>query len=110
MNESLINVSIYGTYVLVGLAVLAIVVFSVAQIVKNPTGARNALIGIAILGGILFITYSISDSGDLHLYSDKIDVSEGTSQLVGMGLYSFYVLSGLTILSILYVEVSRLFK
>lgn len=110
MNESLINTGIYGTYVLLGLAVLGIVVFSLVQVIKNPKGARNALIGIAILAGILLVTYSISDSADLHLYSDKIDVSEETSQLVGMGLYSFYVLSALAILSILYVELTRLFK
>ncbi len=111
MNDTVINIGIYLTYILIGAAVLGILIFSVSNIAKNPKAAKSALIGIGGLVVIFGLTYAISTGADATLYSsDDEVVTEGMSRLVGMGLFSFYVLGGLTILSILYVEVTRLFK
>lgn len=111
MNDSLINIGIIITYILIGITVLSILVFSVSNIVKNPGAAKSALIGLGGLAVIFGITYLLSTGSDAEMYSKPQDiVTEGTSKIVGMGLASFYILAGLTILSILYVEVTRIFK
>jgi hypothetical protein len=111
MNETVINIGIYLTYILIGAAVIGILFFSVTNIAKNPKAAKSALVGIGGLVVVFGITYALSTGADAGMYStDEEVVTEGTSKLVGMGLSSFYVLAALTILSILYVEVTRLFK
>ena len=110
-EENLVNLGIIVTYILVGIAVVGILYFSVSNIVKNPTAAKSALIGVGGLVVIFGLTYAMSSGSDAASFSkpDNI-ITEGTSKLVGMGLASFYVLAGLTVLSIIYSEVTRLFK
>lgn len=106
----MIDFGIYAAYVLIGLAVLSILAFAGTNIAKNPKGAKSALVGIIGLALIIGITYATSSGEDANtIYADK-GITEGESHLVGMGLATFYTLGALTILSILYVEVTRLFK
>ncbi len=106
----MIDFGIYATYVLLGICVLAILIFSVARIVTHPGAAKAALIGIAGLVALYGISYIFSTGEDVNTVFKGMEVSEGTSRLVGTGLVTFYLLMGITILTILYVEVIRLFK
>lgn len=106
----LINFGLYATYVLIGIAVLGILIFSVARIISHPGAAKSALIGIVgliVLGGI---SYALSSGDDAATRFADLEISEGTSRMVGAGLVTFYLLVGIAILSIIYVEITRLFK
>lgn len=107
--ETWVNIGIYGSYVLIGICVVGILAFSLINILKNPTAAKSALVGLVGVALILGISYAMSTGDDANTLFAAKNVDEGTSRLVGMGLTSFYILAALTILAILYVEVSRLF-
>lgn len=108
----MINFGIYLAYALIGISVLIILYFAVTKILQEPGGARSALIGIVGLIVVLLLSYLLSTGGDAltnPLYA-KLEVSEGTSHQVGTGLVTLYIVMGLTVLSILYAEITRLLK
>lgn len=110
MSESLINFGIYATYILIGVCVLAILVFSVGRVIAHPGAAKSALIGIVGLAVVGGISYALSTGSDATTIYAKLGVSEGSSHTVGAGLYAFYILIALAVLSIIYVEITRLFS
>lgn len=103
-------VLIYWCYVLFALGAAAAVIFSLVNITKNPKAARGLLIGLLALGVIIGITYATSSGDDANTIYEDLNITESTSHGVGMGLATFYILGALTIVSIIYVEISRLFK
>lgn len=106
----MINFGLYLTYALIGLSVVAILFFAVTKILQEPGGAKSALIGIVGLVVILLLGYLLSTGEDASTVYAKLDVTETVSHRVGTGLMSLYIIMGLTILSILYVEITRLLK
>lgn len=110
MSESVVNAGIYITYALIGIAIVGILFFSIANLGKSKGGAKGILIGIIGLVAVFGIAYAISTGADATTLFEKHDITEATSRRVGMGLFAFYILSAAAILSILYVEVTRLFK
>ena len=95
---------------MIGAGILAILIFSVARIVAQPQSAKSVLGGIVALLVLFGLSYAFSTGDDANGIFTKLEVSEGTSHMVGTGLITFYLLVGLAILSILYVELTRLFK
>ena len=106
----MVDVGIYATYALIGVAVLLIILFFFSAIAKNPQLAKNAGIGVGALVVLIIIAYALSTGSDAETLFAKLDITEGTSKQVGTGLITFYILAGAAVLSILYVEVTRLFK
>ncbi|QNR25485.1 hypothetical protein [Croceimicrobium hydrocarbonivorans] len=106
----MVDTGLYLTYVLIGVCVIGILGFSVLNIAKNPGGAKSALVGIVGLIVIFGLTYALSDGTDATTTYAKLDITEGTSSRIGMGLGTFYVLTAAAIVAILYSEVSRLFS
>lgn len=106
----MINFGLYLTYALIGFTVLMILFFAITKIIKEPTGARSALIGIVGLIVVVVLGYLLSTGEDANDMFAKLEVTEGSSRQVGTGLVSLYIVMGLTILSILYAEITRLLK
>lgn len=110
MNETIINIGIYASYALIIIGVIAILIFGVMQIAGNPKAAKSALfgiVGLAVIGGL---AYALSTGADASGMFAKLGVSESSSHMVGAGLYAFYILMALAVLSIIYVEITRLFS
>jgi hypothetical protein len=91
-------------YITVGLSVL----FPVLQIVADPKGAIKGLAGLAGLGLIILIAYSLSDGTLLSLpgYTGE-DNSVGPLKFADTILYTTYVLGAGAILSIVVTESLR---
>lgn len=99
-----------GVYTVIITAAIAILL-SIIQLFRNFSNAINALIGLVFLAVVFIVAYFMADGGDYTSYlTDEISVTEETSRLVGMGLNALYIIMGCTILSIVYVEISRAFK
>lgn len=97
-------------YALIGIAVVATLGFSLLGMVTNPKKAKNALIGVGVLVVICAISYVMSGN---EVHSDlegTVLADAGTSQLSETGLIAFYVLGALAIGSIVFAEVSKMFK
>jgi hypothetical protein len=97
-------------YALLGIAVVATIGFFIIEMVKNPTKAKSALVGMAVLVAICAISYFMSGN-EIHSNTDgDVLADEATSQLSEGGLIAFYILGALAIGSIIYAEVSKAFK
>ncbi|MGB0176369.1 MAG: hypothetical protein ACPF9D_04330 [Owenweeksia sp.] len=107
----MIDFGLYATYALIGICIVMILLFAIGRIAKNPGGAKSALIGIVGLAVLVAVAFGLSTGSDVtEPVFAKMQITEETSRQVGAGLMVFYILAGLAILSILYVEVTRLFK
>lgn len=99
-----------ATYGIIVTALIAIV-YSLYNLFKDVKKAKNALIGIGSLAVIILISYFMSSGADHINFQDGDSiVTESTSKLVGAGLMAFYITIGITIISIIFVELNRAFK
>ena len=97
-------------YILLGVATLTAVVFPVITMVTNPKGAKNALIGVIALVVICGLGYAMAGN-EVHIdYEGILLADEGTSQLSEAALIAFYILGAEAIGSIIFAEVSKMFK
>lgn len=94
-------------YITVGLSIL----FPVIQLVTNPKGAIKGLAGLAGLGLIILIAYSLSDGTLLNLpgYTGE-DNNVGSLKFADTILYTMYILGFGAILSIVVTETLRKFR
>jgi len=91
-------------YITVGLSIL----FPVLQIVSDPKGAIKGLAGLAGLGLIILIAYSMSDGTLLNLpgYTGE-DNNVGALKFADTVLYTMYILGVGAIVSIVVTETMR---
>lgn len=106
MADFITNYGILFTYLLLAIAVITAVGFPIVQLVKNPKGAKGALIGIGILIVVLGISYALSSD----VNPSKMDITPQTAKQVDTGLFAFYILAAAAIAATIYSEVSKIFK
>jgi len=102
----MVEVGLYLSYALLGVAALATIVFPIIHMVKNPDTAKRT--GISIIG--LLIIFGISFVFAKDDIITKFDYSAADYKLVGAALIGMYILVFGTVLSILYSEISGIFK
>jgi len=95
------------TYIMIAGATLACVVSPILQIKNDPEKIKSMagpLIGLVLIIGISVL---ISSSEVLPEYTntDGQLISQNMSKMVGGALITFYILSVITVLSVLYSEV-----
>ncbi|MDR4987826.1 MAG: hypothetical protein RG741_03175 [Bacteroidales bacterium] len=104
MNESVINIGMYVTYILLGIAALTAIIFPIIQMFWNFRKSFPALIGIAILVIIVLISYAFSTS---EVYENA---GPAVSQWVSAGITTTMILVGLGVISAIFTEVYKLFR
>jgi carbon starvation protein CstA len=105
MISSSITLSMWAIYIAAGIAVL----FGIYHFVTNIKNNKKSLIGIVAFTLIVIISRVIAKGQDTTAdLMEKAD--EGQILMTDTGLYMFYILIGITILVIIFAEVSRLFK
>lgn len=99
-------------YALVGIAVGLTVIFPLIQMISNPKNAKKNLLGVLALVVIVGIAYAMSSTELLGIVDPElIEYDEpGTLKFAGTMLHSIYLLAGLTILAMIYSEISKIFK
>ena len=105
----LINIGIIITYIMILGGALAVLGFSVMQMIKTPDNAKKTLYTIGGLVVVLIISYLIASSEVLPSY-EKYKITSGAAKRVGMGLNAFYFLAIGAVLTILYTEFGKAFK
>lgn len=108
MNDALINIGLIAGYILLGLAALFAVGFSIFHLIANFKKAKGALVGMVILLVVFLIGYSISTS---EAYTQvAIPVGENASKIIGGGINTTFMLIGLAIVAAVFTEVYKLFR
>ena len=99
------------SYLFFGIAAVSAVLFPVLFLILNPKKAKSSLVGIGSIGLVLLISYLLADSTiPEFIGSDKFNITESLAKMVDTSMISLYVLSGITIIAIIYTEVSKMFK
>lgn len=101
-----ISLSLYSIYIAAGIAVL----FGIYHFAINVKDNKKSLIGIVAFLLIIIIARTLAKGQTTS--TELIEKAGGDSQVLmaDTGLYMFYILISLTVLSIIVSEVSRLFK
>jgi len=106
------NTFIVWAYILAGIAVFFAIIFPIFQMIKNPKAAVKGLLGFLVVAVVVFVAYAVSSGEKLGITNPELmqyDVP-GTLKYAGTLLNSVYFLAGLAILSMIFSEVSKMFK
>jgi len=103
------DVIMYWCYALLGLGVVAAVVFAIVNMIRSPKGAKSAVIGVVALLAVFGISYGLAGDEMNDVYAEFISGPEA-SKRVGMGLIAFYILGIGAIAVTVFSGVSKLFK
>lgn len=97
-------------YILLGIAVITTLGFSIMGMVQNPNKAKSVLIGVGVLVVICIIGYFVAGN-EVHMNVDgDILADEGTSKLSGGGLIATTILSIAAVGAWIFAEVNKMFK
>ena len=107
--ESLINIGIILTYLMVGFAALTAIGFGIKKMIANQNNAKKTLYTIGGLVAVLIFSYLIASDEVLGSY-EKYEITASTAKQVGMGLTTFYLLAIGAIGAVLYAELSKTFS
>ncbi|MBC8265815.1 MAG: hypothetical protein H8E84_02515 [Flavobacteriales bacterium] len=105
----LINIGIIITYIMIIGAALAVVGFSVMQMMKSPKNSKKTLYTVGGLVIVLILAYFLASSEVLPSY-EKYGIDSASAKRVGMGLNAFYFLAIGAVLVVLYTEFGKAFK
>ena len=106
--DSLINIGIILTYLMIAFAALAAIGFGIKKMMQKTNNAKKTLYSIGGLILIILISYLMSSDEVLGSY-EKYEITASTAKQVGMGLTTFYLLAIGAIGAVLYAELSKVF-
>ena len=116
--ESVINIGLILTYLMVGFAALTAIGFGIKKMMLKPNNAKKTLYTIGGLVAVLVFSYLIASDEVLGFitveeYSspkNKNEIIVSSAKQVGMGLNTFYLLAIGAIGAVLYAEFSKAFS
>lgn len=92
-------------------AILLVLIFGLIQIISNPGSAIKTLIMLVVTAVVIGVCWSMSDGTPLHLIGyEGSDNVPFRLQIADTGIYLFYIMFGLSIVSIVATEVYQMFK
>ena len=104
--DSLINIGINLTYLMIAFAALAAVGFGIKNMIQNTNNAKKTLCTAGGLVVIFVIAYLLASDAILESYK-KHEITASTARQVGMGLITCYILTIGAISAILYAELLK---
>lgn len=110
-SESVIDYIFYITYAVLFLIIALVLIYVIKGLLAGDI--KKTLISLGLFFGIILISYFLSSGTDLNLkpFNDKgLGITEGTSKLVGTGLYAFYFLIVGAIVAMLFSSAKKMFN
>ena len=104
-----LNGALWITYILVVLSAASAVIFGLINVIRNPKKNLGAVLGVVAMIVLFAVAYAgfADDSVPLKFQST---VSGTISKMAGAGLITLYVVTLLTLVAVVYAEVSKLLK
>jgi hypothetical protein len=103
------DIGLYLAYTVLIVAVAAAIVLPLLNALKHPKTLIGSLMGIGALVVLFVICYAISDSA-VSPTARALGIDESSSKLIGAGLYTFYAVFIVSILGMVYSEVTKALK
>ncbi len=109
--NSLINIGIIVTYILVAIAVGSWLFFALKALLADFKGATASLTGIGIIIALFILSYLISGKNDVSmLFFEKTETNPALSKLIGSGLIMLYFMMAAVVIVVLYSQFAKLLK
>ena len=96
------------TYILLGIAVVAALLFTLKNLFSNPQGLKKTLfviVGLAIVVGISYVLSSSTNVAPEYMAMS----SESTVKKIGMGLNVFFILTVVAVILMIVPGIKKLF-
>ncbi len=97
-------------YVLLIAGVIIALASPVIGFISNPKGVVKLLVSLGVVAIIAIISYSLSGNTFSEVKLQTLNITAETSKWVGMGLLFTYILAVLSLITILYSSVIKIFK
>ncbi|MDE3742715.1 hypothetical protein [Maribacter polysaccharolyticus] len=109
VQSGAMNTMFMITYLLLGIAVVASLVFTLKNLFANPAGLKKTLF---VVGGFLLVvvvSYVLASGTDVA--DDYMAMSdESTVKKIGMGLNVFFILTGIAVVAIVLPGIKKMFS
>lgn len=116
-KETVTPIIIIWTYILFGIGAVSTIVFSLMGLFISKKAAKRSLVSIGVIAVIVLLGYLFASGEVLQFpghekffYEEDSMDPNAFSRIVGTGLYTMYIFGIVAILSMIYSEVSKLFK
>jgi len=106
---NLVDIALYLSYGLIIVAALGAIVLPLINSFSDPGSLIKTGAGIGALLVVFFVAYAMAGSEVTPLYSIH-GVDATLSRIVGAALITMYILFIITVVSIIFTEVSKLFR
>ncbi|MDR0660005.1 MAG: hypothetical protein LBG19_04225 [Prevotellaceae bacterium] len=104
-----VNPLFIWTYVLVAIAVLALLIVPLPYMIKNPGTMKKFGIGVLALGVVILIVYLMASDESLPFLEDAASKNEW-SKWADVNILAMYVMTGIAILAIAYSSIRGMLK
>jgi|8_EtaG_2_1085327.scaffolds.fasta_scaffold302537_1 hypothetical protein len=103
----IVDIMLYGAYLLVIVAALGAIVLPLINALSNPKSLLKSALGILVIGVVYLISWAISGDEVTAKYI-KFDITSTSSQVIGGVLITTYLLMGIAVISIIYSEIRKI--
>lgn len=100
---------LYAAYILTGLAILLTIILPLISAISNPRTLLGTVVGLVGIAIVFFIGYSLSSNEVTPVYT-RFGITESSSKLIGGALITMYILVIVALVSIVFTEVTKIFK
>ena len=90
-NQSVLSNFAMLAYIVLAIATIAAVLFSLINLVSNPVKLKRALLSFGVFAAVLALAFVLA-SGEARQLSDGSTLSATQSRIVEAGIYAFYIL------------------
>ena len=109
-SDTIISIGLWLAYLLFLVAVAAAVILPVIHIIKSPKSLVRSGMGVGLMLVVFAVSYGLSGSELTPKYEALGIKSAFSSQMIGAGLTMFYLVFIISILGMVYSEISKAFK
>lgn len=102
--------ALWITYILVVLCAAAAVVYGLVNVIRNPKGNMGSVLGVVGMVVVFLIAYYGIADGSVTDKQAAEGVTSSISLMTGAGLMVLYVVTIITLVTVVWAEVSRIFK
>ena len=106
---SLVNIGILLTYALIAIGAIIAISFAVLNLFSKSGNSKKTLFGICAFIAVVLLSFILASDTVLPSY-EKYEISSSSSKRVGVGLYTFYILTAIAIIGVVYSEFTKAFK
>jgi hypothetical protein len=106
----LIDIGVYATYILVAVAIGAMIILPLVNALRNPKNLGKSAIGLGALVVLFGVAFAMSGSELSPKWISLGVTTEFSSRLIGAGLTMFYFVLIIAVIGMIYSEISKAIK